>query len=143
MRAEQRLGGRVHGGRVQRLEHPPGALLVQRRADRVVQDPVVVRAVHRAESSVKIVRNVAGPTDRHRPRQVTIDAAHPCLRIPPYRAVQVDHLPCGVHPGIGPSGAHDRYRLADERSKRPLNGVLDPRAVLLSLPARESRAVVL
>ena len=58
--ADQRLGGLVHGVRVERLAHRPDAAVIQSGRRLAIEDAVEVAALHGREAGVPVVGNLNG-----------------------------------------------------------------------------------
>ncbi len=143
MFAEQALRRLVHRGRVDWTSDPARPLALQRRPDSPVEDPVAVGAGKRAEPSVEIAWHFAGPEHAQVVCRRGGSAEHPGLLGTHGGRVEVRHLHQRVHPGVGPAGRSQVYRVVCHDGQCALEFTLHARGMRLPLPAEVGRAVVL
>ena len=122
--------------------HVPAIAKLERAGDRAVVDDVAISLGPGVERGVEGLGHLPGIEHPHVARQQRVECPHEDLGRMPRRSEEMDDLPQGVDPGIGPAaGRRGRPGLGqalDRRLERLLNGP-QPR---LALPAVEIGAVV-
>ena len=73
---------------------------------------------------------------------MVVQCLHQSKRIPIAGQVDMGHLPCRMHPGVGPTRTLDPGRIRLQAPDRRLDNTLYRRTVGLTLPADERAAVI-
>ena len=119
MLAEQALRGGVHGFRIERARHAPGAPDVQRKIGAVIGDAIKVVALFRGKARFKIIRHDVGREHADRMRaQMRVQAVAKPARHEMFCNVAMRDLAQRMDPGIGAAGAVHANVFAADRLHR-------------------------
>ena len=140
---DQNAGGRVHGRRVEPRLHPPGLSAFERQRRAAIGDAIAIVAGARAAPRVEIFAHALNAENRHGMgmKQRIEPLAEPERR-PVALEIDMRDLAQSVDASVSAPRAMRDRTLSRHGEDRALQRLLDRKAVPLSLPADERRAVI-